>query len=204
MQFITVFAAYFIAGKLGQATANVRSNNLGPVWPAYGIALAAILLCGYRIWPAVSLGMFVIAVSSPEPYLTALGQTASSLSAALIGAFLLHRVTKFENAVSRLRDVFALILLGAFAFVSVANALCVWISYRRKEHHSTVPLLGAICGALGLWLISGTVDRLAPRLWTPWYTALPFVLDVGTLVLLVWPWMLAASAIRARLGRLKS
>jgi len=29
-----VLAAYFIAGKLGQATANIRSGNLGPVWPA--------------------------------------------------------------------------------------------------------------------------------------------------------------------------
>ena len=30
-----VFAAYFIAGKLGQATTNIRSGNLGPVWPGY-------------------------------------------------------------------------------------------------------------------------------------------------------------------------
>ncbi|MGC1905422.1 MAG: hypothetical protein WA715_16495, partial [Candidatus Acidiferrum sp.] len=44
------FFAYFIAGKLGQATANLRSSNLGPVWPAYGVAVAAILLCGYRVW----------------------------------------------------------------------------------------------------------------------------------------------------------
>ena len=98
----------------------------------------------------------------------------------------------------------AAIPLITFAFVSGANALCVWMSYRRKKHHSTIPLFGAVCGALGLWLISGTIDRFAPRLWTPWYTALPFVLDVGTLILLVWPWMLAVSAIRARFGRLKS
>src|SRR5688500_7737621 len=40
---VTVFVLYFIAGKLGQATTNIRSSNLGPVWPAYGIALAACL-----------------------------------------------------------------------------------------------------------------------------------------------------------------
>src|SRR5215469_2822752 len=80
VQFTTVFAAYFIAGKLGQATTNVRSNNIGPVWPAYGVALAAVLLCGYRIWPAIAAGMFVVAFLSPESYLTALGQTAGSLA----------------------------------------------------------------------------------------------------------------------------
>ena len=47
-----VFVAYFIAGKLGQATSNIRSSNLGPVWPAFGIAVAAFLAYGYRVWPA--------------------------------------------------------------------------------------------------------------------------------------------------------
>ena len=47
-----VFVAYVVAGKLGQATIHIRSSNLGPVWPAYGVALAAVILCGSRAWPA--------------------------------------------------------------------------------------------------------------------------------------------------------
>ena len=42
VEIAVVFIAYVVAGKLGQATTNIRSSNLGPVWPAYGIALAAI------------------------------------------------------------------------------------------------------------------------------------------------------------------
>ena len=61
VQFTVFLVAYCIAGKLGQATANIRSSNLGPVWPAYGIALAAFLVCGYRVWPAIALGAFLIA-----------------------------------------------------------------------------------------------------------------------------------------------
>jgi hypothetical protein len=95
------------------------------------------------------------------------------------------------------------VLLLAFSIASLGNAHCVCLSYRRKEHHSTIPLIGGVCGALGLWLVSGTIDRFAPRLWTPWYIALPFALDVGTLPLLVWPWVLAISAMRARFGRLR-
>src|SRR5262250_1977936 len=108
VQFVLVFAAYYVAGKLGQATTNVRSNNLGPVWPAYGVALATVLLCGYRVWPAIAAGMFVVAFLSPESYLTALGQMVGSISAALIGAFLLRRIAKFENSLVRLRDALAL------------------------------------------------------------------------------------------------
>src|SRR6476660_8869455 len=58
VQLLTVFLAYFVAGKLGQATTNIRSSNLGPVWPAYGIALAAVLLCGYRVWVGITGAAF--------------------------------------------------------------------------------------------------------------------------------------------------
>src|SRR5437763_5999589 len=59
VQFTVFLVGYCIAGKLGQATTNIRSSNLGPVWPAYGIALAAFLVCGYRVWPAGGLVGFL-------------------------------------------------------------------------------------------------------------------------------------------------
>src|SRR5262245_26050943 len=74
VQLSAVFVAYLVAGKLGQATTNIRSSNLGPVWPAYGIALAAILICGYRVWPAVAAAAFLVAFFSPVPHIAALGQ----------------------------------------------------------------------------------------------------------------------------------
>src|SRR6266576_1247660 len=80
------FAAYFVAGKLGQATSNVRSGNLGPVWPAYGVALAAILLCGYRVWVGIVVAAFLIAFLSPVPLVAAVGQAAGAILAALVGA----------------------------------------------------------------------------------------------------------------------
>src|SRR6185436_7897463 len=76
-----VFIAYYVAGKLGQATTNIRSSNLGPVWPAYGIALAAFLRYGYRVWPAVFASAFVIAQTS-VPALAAAGQAMGATLAA--------------------------------------------------------------------------------------------------------------------------
>ena len=159
VQFTTVFAAYFIAGKLGQATTDVRSNNLGPVWPAYGVALAAILLCGYRIWPAVALGSFVIAYLSPESYLTALGQTLGSLSAALIGAFLLRRVAKFDNSLSRLRDALALVLIGALGSAMVSASVGTLVL--RSSHINSYAGLGSA------WLIYWLGDSSGVLLVTP-------------------------------------
>src|SRR6516162_4411764 len=76
VQISVVVLAYFIAGKLGQATTSIRSSNLGPVWPAYGIALSSILLYGYRIWIGVAVGAFLVAFLSPVSHLAAVGQAA--------------------------------------------------------------------------------------------------------------------------------
>ena len=91
VQFTGFIVAYCIAGKLGQATTNIRSSNLSPVWPAYGIALAAFLVCGRRIWSAIALGAFLIAFFSPVTHLAALGQAVGATLAAFTGAFLLQQ-----------------------------------------------------------------------------------------------------------------
>src|SRR5437764_6015778 len=94
VQFTVFLVAYCVAGKLGQATANIRSSNLGPVWPAFGVALAAVLLCGYRIWVGIGAAAFLVAYSSPVPAMAAVGQAAGSTFAAVTGAFLLRRIVK--------------------------------------------------------------------------------------------------------------
>src|SRR5436190_19765205 len=52
-------AVYFIAGKLGLMLACLHASA-SPVWPAAGIALAALLVLGYRAWPAIFVGAFLV------------------------------------------------------------------------------------------------------------------------------------------------
>ena len=125
VQVSVVVLAYFIAGKLGQATTSIRSSNLGPVWPAYGIALSSILLYGYRIWIGVAVGAFLVAFLSPVSHLAAAGQAAGATVAALTGAFLLRRVADFHPSLSRLRDAVGLIVFGAFGSAMVSASIGV-------------------------------------------------------------------------------
>jgi PAS domain S-box-containing protein len=119
-QMTIVFVAYFIAGKLGQATSNIRSSNLGPVWPAFGIAVAAFLAYGYRVWPAIAASAFLVAGGGAVPLLAATGQAIGATAGASGAAFLLRRIPRFDPALSRLRDAVGFIVLGAFggAFLS--------------------------------------------------------------------------------------
>jgi PAS domain S-box-containing protein len=163
LQFTIVFAAYFIAGKLGQATTSVRSSNLGPVWPAYGIALAAVLLYGYRIWPAVASASFVIAFLSPESYGTALGQTAGATLAVLTGARLL-RIADFDNSISRLRDAFALILCVPIS--AIVSASIGTLVLRASNSH-------VYSGFGSAWLIYWLGDSTGALLVTPLMLTIP-------------------------------
>jgi PAS domain S-box-containing protein len=165
LHFTVVFVAYFMAGRLGQATTNIRSSNLGPVWPAYGVALAAVLFFGNRIWPAVTLAAFVVAALSPESYLTALGQAVGSTLAVVSGSFLLHRIAKFDNSISRLRDALALVLLGGLASAMVSATIGTLVLHAGNVR--------AYSGLASAWLIYWLGDSTGVLLVTPLLLTIP-------------------------------
>jgi PAS domain S-box-containing protein len=147
-----VLLAYFVAGRLGQATTAIRSNNLGPVWPAYGVALGAIILCGYRIWPAITAGAFLVAFLSPVGAVVALGQAIAATLAALTGTFLLTRVAGFDRSMARLRDAVWLVMLGAFGSALISASLGTLALYTG---HVT-PYAGIPSSWLVYWLGDST------------------------------------------------
>jgi PAS domain S-box-containing protein len=120
---VVVFLGYYIAGVLGQATTSLRSGNLGPVWPAYGVAVAAVLAYGSRIWPGVAASAFLVALQSPVPAFTAMGQAAGATFAAVAAGFALRRVPGFDPTLPRLRDALAFILLGAFGSALISASI---------------------------------------------------------------------------------
>ncbi|MEY2485852.1 MAG: hypothetical protein QOH39_1500 [Verrucomicrobiota bacterium] len=97
--------AYVIAAKLSLKLASLHASA-SPVWPPAGIALAALLVLGYRAWPAIFIGAFIA-------NFTTLGNTATSLCIAsgntleaLCGAWLVNRFAHGSNAFERVADVF--------------------------------------------------------------------------------------------------
>ncbi|MFZ6046981.1 CHASE domain-containing protein [Pseudomonas sp. CR3202] len=54
---LALAALYYGAARLGLLLA-FANTNASPVWPPSGIAFAALLLFGYRVWPAIAIGAF--------------------------------------------------------------------------------------------------------------------------------------------------
>jgi signal transduction histidine kinase len=159
-----VFLAYFVAGKLGQATTTIRSSNLGPVWPAYGIALACLLTYGTQVWPAITASAFLVALSSvPTP--AALGQAAAATLAATGGTLVLRRLPNFDPFLSRLRDALALIIIGAFGSALVSSSLGILSLYATG--------IQPYSGLQSAWLVYWLGDSTGVLLMTPLVFTLP-------------------------------
>jgi two-component system, NarL family, sensor histidine kinase FusK len=103
---------YFSTAMLGLSLDAV-SGVATAVWPPTGIALVALLLGGYRLWPGLAVGAFLVNVSAGTPVLVACGMAMGNTLEALVGATLLARVAGFRPALDRLQDVVGLVALAA-------------------------------------------------------------------------------------------
>jgi PAS domain S-box-containing protein len=95
------------------------------VWPPTGIALAALTLFGYRLWPGIMVGAFLVNAWAGVPPLAACGMAVGNTSEALLGAFFLRRLARFHPALDRLQDVLGLVVLAAVFSTSVSATIGV-------------------------------------------------------------------------------
>jgi PAS domain S-box-containing protein len=125
-----VAGAYFGTAKLGLNLASAHPS-ITAVWPPTGIALAALLIWGFGMWPGVALGAALANTFTGDlPALAILGITIGNTLEALAGAYLLVRVAAFRPSLDRVRDVLALTILAAGLSTMIAATVGVtslWI-----------------------------------------------------------------------------
>jgi signal transduction histidine kinase/CheY-like chemotaxis protein len=112
----TLAVIYFIAGKLGLMLASLHASA-SPVWPAAGIALAALLLLGYRAWPAIFVGAFLVNLTTAGNVATSFGIALGNTLEALAGAFLVNRFAGGKNVFDRPQGVFKFALAAAISTI---------------------------------------------------------------------------------------
>lgn len=117
------------------------------IWPSAGLALAALLVLGNRVWPGVALGSFLHgAVVGPGTLASALGIGLGAALQAAVGAWLVRRFAGWPNSLSSPREVGRLVFLGC-------------LSCAVNPTWATAILVGV--GALPL--------EVAPTVWWTWW-----------------------------------
>ncbi len=115
-------AAYYGAAKLGLNLA-FASPSVTAIWPPTGIALAALLLWGYRVWPGVALGALLANSWTGVPFYAVLGITVGNTLEALAGAYLLRELADFRASLERVKDVLALAVLGGIVSTTIGASI---------------------------------------------------------------------------------
>src|SRR5436189_5935388 len=176
---------YFIAGKFGLLLASLHASA-SPVWPPAGIAVVALLVLGYRVWPAIFVGAFLVNVTTAGTVATSLSVAGGNTLEARCGAWLVNRFAGGTAAFDRPQGVFkfalaavvSTIISPAFGVTSLALAgFADWANY------------GAIW--LTWWLGDTTSDFLIAPLIILWSIASKRrwnrreAIEVGILLLLL-------------------
>jgi signal transduction histidine kinase len=119
---------YVAAARLGLALDAV-SGFATLVWPASGIALAALVLFGFRLWPGILVGAMTANILVGAPILVAIGIGVGNTLEAIAGAYILRRVPGFDPALGRVRDALWLIVGAALLSTAIASTIGVTSLY---------------------------------------------------------------------------
>ena len=139
-------AVYFAAGQLGLSMAFVN-ESASAVWPPAGIAIAAVLLYGPRVWPAILAGAFLVNLSISGAVLPSILIASGNTFEMLLAGLLVHRFAGGARAFDRTTNI--LLFAGAAA------------------------LSAALAATVGLFAL--TISRLtgpepAHMIWLTWWT----------------------------------
>jgi len=115
---------YTAAGKLGLRLGLVNPSA-SPVWAPTGIALAAFIVAGHKVWPAIFVGALVYNLTTAGSFATSLAIAAGNTLEGLIGAFLVNRWANGTRAFERGGDVMRFAALGGLAATSISPTVGV-------------------------------------------------------------------------------
>jgi PAS domain S-box-containing protein len=155
--YLAVFLTYFLVGHIGLAVP-FTSGNVSPIWPSAGVAVAAFLMFGNRMWAAVFAAAFAVNFSSGIPALHALGMGIGNTLGPLAAAALFLKIG-FDPQLRRLRDLLGLIATSVLTGTAISATIGVTtLSFAGVHAWSSIA---------AAWLIWWLGDAMGVLLITP-------------------------------------
>jgi diguanylate cyclase (GGDEF)-like protein len=109
---VALALTYFLTARFGLWLATYMNSTVSAVWPASGLAIAALVLLGWRYWPAILMGAFFASLFIFPWYVALVIGVGCSLEA-LAALWLLNRSGGFHAALDRVQDVVKLTFFAA-------------------------------------------------------------------------------------------
>ncbi|MFN2601878.1 MAG: MASE1 domain-containing protein [Gemmatimonadaceae bacterium] len=166
---VVALATLYLIAAIAGLRLDAVSGFATLVWAPSGIALAAFLIRGYRLWPAIALGALIANVLAGAPIPVAIGIATGNTLEALTAAYALQQIPGFRRSLDRLIDAFAFIIVAAALTTAISATIGVVSLY-----------LGGIVPSAGIgetwrawWLGDAIGDLLIAPLLLVWSVGKP-------------------------------
>jgi len=163
VRLLVIAAAYYIGARLGLGLSLV-GNDVTPLWPPTGVAVAALVVIGRSYWPAVAVAALAVNLPISASPLAAAVTAVGNTLAPVVAVTLLQRVG-FRRQLDRQRDAVAIVFLGALASMLVSATI----------GSATLLASGSITSAQlpAAWAVWWTGDAMGVLAVTPFLLCLP-------------------------------
>lgn len=159
---VAVGIAYYVGARLGLRLSLVE-HNVTPLWPPTGIAVAAFVLLGRSMWPAVALAAFLINLPISANPLAAGTTAVGNVLAPLVAATLLARFD-FRRQLDRQRDALLVVVVAlASSLISATIGALTLVASNAIDSDNF----------LGAWAVWWTGDTMGVLLFAPFLLAIP-------------------------------
>jgi PAS domain S-box-containing protein len=175
-----VAGAYFVAAAIGFRLAFI-AEQITTVWAPTGIAIASLLLGGFRLSPGIWVGALVANLGTGAPPWTAVVIATANCLEAVSAVWWLRKVPQFDFGFRRIADVLAFVLIAAVVCTAISATVGVGtLCLAGVQPWSRFPILwfdwwlgdalGAVVVAPAILAVSGQVwsktEALRACLWT--------------------------------------
>jgi PAS domain S-box-containing protein len=185
-----VALAYVIAAHIGFRVAFV-AEQVTTVWAPTGLAIAALLLLGVRMWPAVWAGAFLANAATDAPAWTAVVIATGNTLEAVAAVSALRRLPRFDPGLSRVNSTLSYIVIAAAACPTLSatvgvGTLCA-AGLQPWTRFGTLWFDWWLGDALGALIIAPAILTSVGRSWSrrDWMKTAAFVGSSATLTYVV-------------------
>ncbi|MDP9201444.1 MAG: MASE1 domain-containing protein [Gemmatimonadota bacterium] len=126
---IAILASVYVVAARAGLMMDAVAGFATLVWPPSGLALAALLIFGKRLWPGILIGAFLANLLNGAPVLVALSIAAGNTLEVVLAVYALRRIPGFDVSLERVVDVIGLIVLAAGFSTMVAATIGVTSLY---------------------------------------------------------------------------
>ena len=178
---VSLVITYIVSGKLGLTLSYVHPAT-SLVWPAAGIALGALLVLGYRVWPAILLASTLLYAAVLGAVPAVLVMAAGNTAEGLLAAYLVNRFAGGRQTLQTPRNSFRFAGLTAlssstisatvgsltlvlFGLAPVTDYDAIWLNWAIGNYAGTILVAPFVMlftqGSKGRWRPRQMVEAVA-------------------------------------------